>query len=589
MASKTVVQNLEFRTGREHHYNRSGPVAWIVSHSLRYPLFPLAALVASIINNFSYSEIQVMIGRAFGIITTQGWQLQALYGVVVFVVVLAVGQGVFGLVRNYAIEFMAQRIERDARDELYASLLGKSLTFHGRLRTGDVMARATNDVHQLNTMFSPGVMLLIDSGMGLVVPFVLVAVLDYRLLIVPSIFVVLLFLTVWDYARRLGPVSASEREQFGVMNSDLEEDISGVEIVKSNVREKSAWEKFRDQARRYRDFYIKQGIVQSKYFPMLAFTFCWALALLHGLWLYGNKLIGLGELVSFLGLMNAFRFPTFISLYSFQLAQMGIAGARRILHLLTTTTELDENAGGVSRPIRGAVEFRGVGFSYGDKPSLAGVSFRVEPGETIAIVGKTGSGKSTLTRLLNRVYDATTGSILVDGVDVREWSIESLRSQIASIEQDVFLFSRTIRENIAFGSPAVSRERVEEVAKAACAHDFIMEFKDGYETVIGERGVTLSGGQKQRIAIARAFLTDPRILVLDDSTSAIDSRTEDEIQKAMRRISRERTTFIITHRLSQIRWASRILVLERGRVTAAGTHEELLRASPEYARIFVRE
>jgi len=286
--------------------------------------------------------------------------------------------------------------------------------------------------------------------------------------------------------------------------------------------------------------------------------------------------------------MGALRFPTFISLYSFQLVQMGIAGAKRILGLVTSETELDENASGAARPVRGEVRFSGVGFAYDAKPTLEDLSFTVAPGETVAIVGKTGSGKTTLTRLLNRMYDATAGAIEIDGTDVRQWSIESLRQQIASIEQDVFLFSRSIADNIAFGSPGVSRERIEEVARAACAHDFIMEFKEGYETVIGERGVTLSGGQKQRLAIARAFLADPRILVLDDSTSAIDSKTEDEIQRAMRRVSRARTTFIITHRLSQIRWASRILVLEAGRMTAFGTHEELMRTSAEYARIFKR-
>ena len=583
-----MAQKLEFRSGKEHHFNRSGPVAWIVSHALRYPIFPLAAVAAAALNNFSYSGISVMIGRGFALIQGAGWEFQALFGVALFIGLLALGQGVFGLVRNYAIEFMAQRIERDAREELYVSLLGKSQTFHGRQRIGDVMARATNDVHLLNTMFSPGVMLLIDSSMALVAPVVLILSLNVRLLIVPGIFIGLLVLTVWDYTRRLGPVVSAERGQFGEMNSNLEEGISGVEIIKSNAQEQSEWDKFTTQARRYRDLYIKQGIVQSKYFPMLAYTVCFVLAFLHGLWLYQEKVIGLAEFVGFLGLMGALRFPTFISLYSFQLVQMGIAGAKRILDLVKTETELDENTSGRAQPIRGEVRFTDVGFSYDSKRSLEGISFHVAPGETVAIVGKTGSGKTTLTRLLNRMYDAGAGTIEIDGVDVRDWSMMSLRRQIASIEQDVFLFSRTIAENIAFGSPGVGRERIEEVARAACAHDFIMEFKEGYETVIGERGVTLSGGQKQRIAIARAFLTDPRIIILDDSTSAIDSKTEDEIQKAMRHISRQRTTFIITHRLSQIRWASRILVLEAGRMTACGTHEELLRTSPEYARIFRR-
>jgi ATP-binding cassette subfamily B protein len=219
---------------------------------------------------------------------------------------------------------------------------------------------------------------------------------------------------------------------------------------------------------------------------------------------------------------------------------------------------------------------------------LKDISFVARPGETIAIVGQTGSGKTTLTRLINRIFDVDSGRVLVDGVDVREWSMESLRSQISTIEQDVFLFSRSLAENIAFGCNDADQAAIEAAAHEAQAHEFITGFGDGYGTEVGERGVTLSGGQRQRVAIARAFLTDPRILILDDSTSAIDSATEDQIQRAMRRISSERTTFIITHRLSQIRWADRILVLRRGELVDQGRHEELMARSEEYRRIFAR-
>jgi ATP-binding cassette subfamily B protein len=203
-------------------------------------------------------------------------------------------------------------------------------------------------------------------------------------------------------------------------------------------------------------------------------------------------------------------------------------------------------------------------------------------------VGQTGSGKTSLTRLVNRIFDADNGRILIDGIDVRDWNLESLRSQISTIEQDIFLFSRTLAENIAFGNNEATQEEIEQAAREAQAHDFILSFNEGYETEVGERGVTLSGGQRQRIAIARAFLTNPRILILDDSTSAIDSATEDQIQKAMRRISQQRTTFLITHRLSQIRWADRILVLKGGELVDCGTHEELLDRSTDYQRIFAR-
>jgi ATP-binding cassette subfamily B protein len=282
------------------------------------------------------------------------------------------------------------------------------------------------------------------------------------------------------------------------------------------------------------------------------------------------------------------RFPTFISIFSFNLVQLGIASARRILEIINASSDLDENPAGVSGSIKGQVVFEDVSFAYDGQPVLHNISFSANPGETIAIVGETGSGKTSLTRLINRIFDANEGQVLIDGVNVRDWNLESLRSQISTIEQDVFLFSETLAGNIAFGQPGASREMIVQAAREAQANDFINSFKDGYDTEVGERGVMLSGGQRQRIAIARAFLTDPRILILDDSTSAIDSATEDQIQRAMRHISSQRTTFLITHRLSQIRWADRILVLKQGRLVDQGTHEELLERSEDYQRIFAR-
>jgi ATP-binding cassette subfamily B protein len=495
---------------------------------------------------------------------------------------------VTGLSRNYAAQFIAQRIERDARDELYVSLLGKSQTFHGRQRIGDIMARATNDVFALNLMFNPAMMLITDSIMGTIVPILLIARMRLDLLLVPCVFLVLLILTIADYNRRLNPVSAAMREQFGVMNAGLAEAITGIEVVKANTQERHEWNRFTLNALIFRGYFVQQGKIQARYWPMLVFSISWAAALLHALTIWRMGGLTLGQVISFMGLMGVLRFPTFISIFTFNLMQMGIAGAERILELINTETELDENESGVARPIRGEVVFENVSFSQNGTPILKNISFTARPGETVAIVGQTGSGKSTLTRLINRIYDADSGQVRVDGVDVREWSLESLRSQISFIEQDVFLFSRTVAENIAFGHAEATQEQIERAAREAQAHEFITSFAGGYRTEVGERGVTLSGGQRQRIAIARAFLTDPRILILDDSTSAIDSATEDQIQRAMRRISRERTTFLITHRLSQIRWADHILVLRRGELVDQGTHEELMARSPDYGRIFSR-
>ncbi len=578
----------EFRLENEYHYNRSGPVRWIISHVLRYPIFPLAMVLASVLNNGFYSYIQIFVGRAFDLITTPGWQTASLLGLAAAVMGSAVGQGVTGLARNASIEFSAQRVERDARDELYVSLLGKSQTFHGRQRIGDIMARTTNDVHNLNLMLSPGLNLITDSTMAIIVPVVLIGRLNPELLLVPFIFLILLAITLIDYNRRLSPVSSAMREQFGTMNAGLAEAIAGVEIVKANVQERYEWSKFTQNAGLFRDYFVKQGEIQARYLPMLMFSLAWAAGFLHALLLWRAGGISLGEVIAFMGLLGTLRFPTFISLFSFDLVQQGIASARRILETINTETELDENPAGVAQPIRGEVVFENVSFSYDGKPVLKNISFTARPGETVAIVGQTGSGKTTLTQLINRIFDVDSGCVLVDGVDVRDWSLESLRSQISTIEQDIFLFSRTIAENIAFGCAEAGQDTIEQAAREAQAHDFIMSFRDGYNTEVGERGVMLSGGQRQRIAIARAFLTNPRILILDDSTSAIDSATEDQIQRAMRRISQQRTTFLITHRLSQIRWADRILVLRRGELVDQGTHEDLLERSLDYQRIFAR-
>ena len=284
-----------------------------------------------------------------------------------------------------------------------------------------------------------------------------------------------------------------------------------------------------------------------------------------------------------------FGFPTFQTSFAYPQIASGLSSANRILALINAKSDLDENQAGYAGAMRGEIEFDHVTFKYhSDKPVLDDVSFRVEPGQTVALVGQTGSGKTSIVKLLNRIYEATKGCVMIDGVDVRNWQLAALRPQISIIEQDLFLFSRTVAENIKFGRPDATPAQVEAAARAAQAHDFIMKFNDGYNTIVGERGVTLSGGQRQRIALARALLTDPKILILDDATSAIDSATEDQIQQAIYAASRGRTTLLITHRLSQIRWADVIIVMRGGRAVAIGTHDELMEKSAAYRRIFAR-
>lgn len=578
----------EFSLENEFAYNRSSPVRWITSHVMRYPVFTILMIVAALGNNLGFSYVQIYIGRAFDLITSTNLKSAELLRAGLFVFGAASMQGITGLFRNYAGEFLAQRVERDSRHELYVSLLGKSQTFHGRQRIGDIMARATNDVSALNFMFSPGLMLITDSLLNLIVPITLISTIEVELLLTPLIFTFFLALTLLDYNKRLSPVSVAMRDQFGVMNARLAESIAGIEVVKANVMEHYERDKFFQNARKYRDLFVRHGEIQARYWPMLVFGLFWAAGFFHALLVWNQGRISLGEVVAFMGLMGGLRFPTFISLFSFDLVQLGIAGARRMLSLINAKTELDENLEGLSQPIQGRVSFEDVSFGYNGNLVLKDISFTANPGETIAIVGQTGSGKTSLTRLINRIYETNSGIVKVDDRDVRDWSMESLRSQISIIEQDIFLFSGTIAENIAFGRDAASEKMIKTAAQEAQADEFILSFKDGYDTEVGERGVTLSGGQKQRIAIARAFLTDPSILILDDSTSAIDSATEDRIQQAMKRISSDRTTFLITHRLSQIRWADRILVLRTGAIADQGSHTELMERSADYRRIFAR-
>ncbi len=584
------MEKREFTVASEYRYNRAGPLRWIVSHILRYPWLPGATMLLAIAVSILTSTNSVLVGRAFDLVATPGTTPAMVLHAALVILAIGAGQGIAQLLRNLAVEMLAQLVERDARDELYLSLLGKSLTFHGRQRIGDIMARATNDVHMLNLMISPGLVFIFAALVGLIVPIAAIPLnLRWDLLLSPLVFVVLFVITLRRYIRELDPVVTAGRERFGLMNARLAETIEGIQVVKGSAQERQEQNIFLANARKYRDMYVLQGKIEGRYLPLLVLSITTAGAFLHALLLYRQGALTVGEVVTYMGLLRLLGFPTFISIWTFVLIQQGVAGARRILELINTETELDENPQGVAKPIRGEIEFDHVSFSYDGSPVLQDISFRANPGETIAIVGETGSGKSTLTKLVNRTYDVTAGRVLVDGVDVRDWNMASLRSQISAIEQDIFLFSRSIADNIAFGAPeTATMDDIRRAAREAQAHDFIMSFANDYATEIGERGVTLSGGQRQRLAIARAFLTDPRILILDDSTSAIDSATEDEIQKAMRRIMQGRTTLLITHRLSQIRWAHRILVLRRGRLVDQGTHDELLARCEAYRRIFAR-
>lgn len=564
------------------------PARFILSHIRRQPLVGFLMVFGAFSNAALAAAVPYFIGVAFNAIIAAD-SFDTVIAAVIGIVLSQALRGVLQLVRNFSSEIFAQRIERDVRDELYASLLGKSMAFHDSQPVGEIMARVTNDVRELNLMMNPGLNLIIGSGFFLLMPLLVAPTVYPPLILVPAVFLAFYSFSQYRFITALNPIAQRVRSSFGVMNARLAETLDGLQVVKGAAREKREIAQFDQLVDEVRDYFITQGRIEARYLSYLLYGLTIILGLVHAVYLYQHGLIDTGKMVTFMGLLYLFQFPTFSSLRSLSQVALGYAGARRILEIINTETDLDRNEDGNKLRIEGRITFSNVNFGYtGSNQSVRDISFTVEPGQTVAIVGQTGSGKTTLTKLINRTYDVDSGQVLIDGVDVRQWDLAALRSQISIIEQDIFLFSRSIADNIRFGNQDATQAEVEAVARKAQAHDFIMSFPEGYNTLVGQRGVTLSGGQRQRLAIARAFLSDPPILILDDSTSAIDSATEDRIQQAIWAASKGRTTILITHRLSQIRWADHIIVLRRGQVVAQGKHEDLLQSSESYRRIFAR-
>ncbi|MDK1118853.1 MAG: ABC transporter ATP-binding protein [Anaerolineae bacterium] len=590
----------EFTLNRKYTANRNTPARWIISHALRYWPLILLILIGAMGNAGLAAVVPIMVGDAFNQMLRPNPDVSFLLPLALILGGSQIVRGLLQFGRNFGAELIAQKIERNIRDELYISLLGKSMTFHNLQPVGDTMARATNDVREVNYMFSPGFNLVIGSAMFLMMPFIFIFLPDFfpeyyagqklfhpAMILAPAFFAISYIIALWHYLWKLSPITDDVRNSFGTMNTHLSEALDGVETMKAAAQEDAEINRFAANAQRVRAAFVRQGDLEARFLPNLLLGITYAIGLVHALLLIRDGLIDLGGVVAYFGLLRMLEFPTFVSTFAYTHISLGLSSARRILELINRETNLDQNTAGFSSVLRGDIEFRNLSFEYNKgEPVLENISFKVKAGQVVALVGQTGSGKTSLVKLINRTYDASDGQVLVDGVDVREWNLASLRSQISMIEQDIFLFSRSISDNISFGNPEAGLQEVEASAKSAQADEFIRSFDEGFNTVIGERGVTLSGGERQRLALARAFLTNPHVLILDDSTSAIDSATEDKIQRAIANAARGRTTFLITHRLSQIRWADIIIVLRKGRIAAIGSHVELLKTSPSYSNIF---
>lgn len=497
------------------------------------------------------------------------------------IVGLSIIQGIFHYARNYGSNSVAERVANDIRNEMYDVFQQQSFRYYDRAQTGQLMSRATEDINQIRGMLMFCLRTVVQSIVMLIAIAAIVLTTDWRLgLIALS---TTPFLIIWSmrFHATIRPIFLSVQQQFGVMTSALQENVAGGRVVRAFAQETQEAERFETELNEL----FNRNLSAAKRF---AFGFPLTL-LLNGIsvagviWVGGimviNGSISLGTLVAFERYTSMLQDPVrWVGFVVNRLAR-AIAAGERIFEIIDAKVAIEDRPDARALPdMRGEVEFHDVTFRYRRHAAdaLEDVSFTAHPGQITALVGPTGSGKSTVTTLIPRFYDVTSGAVTIDGVDVRDITLASLRSQIGIVMQESFLFSMTVRENIAYGNPDASLDEVIAAAKAAKAHDFILRMDDGYNTVIGERGVTLSGGQKQRLSIARALLINPRILILDDATASVDSETEHDIQQALRVLMAGRTSFVIAQRLTTVRDADQILVFEEGRITQAGTHDELL-------------
>lgn len=485
----------------------------------------------------------------------------------------------------------AQGVAYDLRNQLYAKIQSLSFSYHDRAQTGQLLTRATSDVEMVHMFVGMGFIHLLSAVLMMAGSIALLFATNWQLALIVLVLVPLIFGLFAFFASKARPLFMQIQQRLADLNTVLQENLAGVRVVKAFARESYEAQRYARANQNLFDLNLAVGRLMAVGLPLIFFIA--NLSLLAVYWIGGYQAItghvSVGRLVAFANYMMMAFFPMMMLGMIMTLISQAGASAERVFEILDARSEVVEKPDAIELPsIQGRVAFEHVSFRYfsGGEAVLKDVSFVAEPGQRVALLGATGSGKSTIINLIPRFYDVTEGRVTIDGYDVRDVTLDSLRRQIGIVLQETTLFAGTIRENIAFGWPEAPLEEIIAAAKAAEAHDFIMGFPQGYDTPVGERGVTLSGGQKQRIAIARALLLNPRILILDDATSSVDYETEHRIQQALERLMEGRTSFVIAQRIATVLNADQIVVLERGEIVARGMHEELLRESPIYAEIY---
>ncbi len=497
-------------------------------------------------------------------------------------------QTIFEYLKKYIAEYIAQDVIHEIRYELYQHLNKLSFAFYDSARTGDLMARVTADANKLQGFMANVTIYMAGNILTIIGIFIIVTSWDYRLALVYLLMIPFMLFGMYQYSTRVRPMFKKARKNFSWLNNVIQEDLLGIELIKLFAREKEEEEDFKIVNREYAKVKIDATRVSACWMPYINFFMGTGTALV--IWYAGrliiNNEISLGVLVGFTAYIPMLLRPIRKTGMMINFSNQAIAAAERIFAIIDKSPEIKNKINAAKIPkIKGEVEFNNVSFSYENgKKILHNINFSVKPGETIAIVGPTGAGKTTLIHLIPRFYDPDQGEILIDGHNIKNITIDSLRKQIGVVLQHTYLFGASIKENISYGKPNALMEEIVSAAKVAQLDDYIQSLPLGYETPVGERGVSLSGGQKQRLAMARVILTDPGLLIFDEPTSNIDTDTEEKMQQALKEVTKGRTTFVIAHRLWTIKQADKILVVKEGEIIESGSHDELLAAGGFYSQ-----